>query len=197
VRNLKQVVVTKHDGTLERFSLTKLTNCLATVMRRRAYDPRLADPLSKAVAMHLQEWRDLAPPSTNYLYRCVRSVLQQTGLSDVADELATHRQQRRWRRVRIRVVDPQHAAPEGELWCKARLVETLQNRHGLRYPVARFLASRIENQVFALDYRVVSGAFLRELMRSEVLAWGLADEPALCEPAAAAGPLGEGGQTAA
>ena len=148
-------------------------------MQRQAYDPRLAGPLGRAVAMHLQEWRDPAPPSTSYVYRCVRAVLQQTGLSDVADELAGHRQQRRWRRARIRVVDPDRPAQEGTLWHKAPLVETLQNHYGLRYPVARFLAGRVEHQVFALDYRVVSKAFLWELIRNEVLAWGLADEQTL------------------
>ena len=179
MRSLKQLVITKQDGTLERFSLTKLTNCLAIVMRRQAYDPRLGGPLGKAVAMHLQEWRGAAPPSTEYVYRCVRSVLQQTGLSDVADDLAAHRRARRWRRARLRVVDPSQPRLDGHPWRKARIVDTLQNQYGLRYPVSRFLAGRIEHQVFALDYLLVSKAFLSELIRSEVLAWGLADEQTL------------------
>jgi len=33
------------------------------------------------------------------------------------------------------------------------------------------MARQIEAQVFALDYRVVTKAFLRELVRNEVLAW--------------------------
>lgn len=168
-------MVTKRDGTLERFSLAKLCNCLAAVMRRQAYDPRLAGPLAKAVAMHLQEWQESSPPSTDYIYRCVRSVLQQTGLSDVADELAGHRRQRRARRSRIQVTDPARPSAR-ERWRKAALVETLQNRHGLRYAVSRFMAGQIEAQVFSLGYREVSKPFLLELVRNEVQAWGLVDE---------------------
>jgi hypothetical protein len=178
VKRTKQIVVTKRDGTLERFSLEKLCNCLAAVMRRQAYDPRLAGPLAKAVAMHLQEWQEASPPTTDYIYRCVRSVLQQTGLTDGADELAAHRRQRRARRARIHVVTP--ARPGAcERWRKAALVETLQNSYGLRYSVSRFMAGQIEAQVFTLGYREVSKPFLLELMRNEVQAWGLVDEVAL------------------
>jgi hypothetical protein len=175
VKRTKQIVVTKRDGTLERFSLEKLCNCLAAAMRRQAYDPRLAGPLAKAVAMHLQEWQESSPPTTDYIYRCVRSVLQQTGLSDVADELAAHRRQRRARRARIQVLDPVRPGV-CERWRKAALVETLQNRHGLRYSVSRFMAGQIEAQVFALGYRAISKPFLVELTRNEVQAWGLVDE---------------------
>lgn len=179
MKSLKQIVVTKSDGTLERFNLAKLANCLATVMGQCANDPRLAGPLSKAVAMHLQEWRDAAPPTTNYVYRCVRSVLQQTGLEDVADLLAAHRRERRLRRARVRVVDPASRKADGEPWRKAPVIVALQQHFGVGGAVARFLAGRVERQVFALDYRLVSRAFLWELIRNEVLAWGLADERVL------------------
>jgi hypothetical protein len=182
VRSARQIIVTKRDGTLERFHLAKLSNCLAAVMRSRAYDPRLAAPLAKAVALHLQQWREPTPPTTDYIYRCVRSILQQTGLGDAADELAAHRRQRRARRRQIRVVDA-GPADRAELWRKSVLVQTLQTRYGLRHSVARFMAGRIEGQVFGLGYRVVSKLFLAELVRNEVLAWGLADERAM--PAAA------------
>lgn len=187
MRRTRQIVVTKRDGTLERFSLEKLCNCLAAVLRRQAYDPRLAGPLAKAVAMHLQEWQESSPPTTDYIYRCVRSVLQQTGLTDVADELAAHRRQRRARRARIHVVDPARPGAR-ERWRKGALVETLQNGQGLRYSVSRFMAGQIEARVFALGYREVTKPFLLELTRNEIQAWGLVDEVAAgadwpeCEP---------------
>jgi hypothetical protein len=61
--------------------------------------------------------------------------------------------------------------------------------------VARFLAGQIEAQVFTLDYRLITRPFLSELVRSEVLAWGLADEDVLRAEVADAGlpatPVGE------
>lgn len=186
MKSAKQIVVTKNDGTLERFSLTKLTSCLAAVMRGQAYDARLGSPLAKAVLMHLREWRGLKPPSTEYIYRCVCSVLEQTGLGDVAEDLAAHRRLRNARRHRTQVVDATGSDARGESWRKGALVGTLQSRYGLRHGVARFLAGQIEAQVFALGYRVVSRAFLAELVRNEVAAWGLADAPqaGTCVPAA-------------
>lgn len=188
MKSTKQIIVAKRDGSLERFSMAKLTNCLDRVMRGRAYDPALARPLTRAVAMHLRDWRNANPPSTDYVYRCVRTVLQQTGLSDVATDLAAHRRLRRLRRRRIRVLATGHAIGPGEPWHKIAIVATLQNRFGLGQTVARFIASQIEKQVFALGYRLVSKTFLAELVRNEVLAWGLADAQALrledshCEP---------------
>ncbi len=173
------IVITKSDGSLERFSFMKLRNCLAGVMREHAYDPRLAGPLARAVAMHLHEWRQPQPPTTDYIHRCVQSVLQQTGLSDIAGELAASRQIRRSRRRAIRVVDTLAVGGPGAAWRKAALVGTLEARYGLRHAAARFVASRIEQQVFILGYRLVSRTLLAELTRSEALAWGLADEQVL------------------
>jgi hypothetical protein len=175
VKSTRQIVLSKQDGTLERFSQAKLTNSLAAAMRNLAYEPRLAGPLARAVAMHLQEWSQPSPPTTDYVYRCARSVLQQTGLTDVADVLASHRRLRTVRRHRIRVVENASAGARSEPWRKSTLVETLRRRHGLRQAVSRFVAGRIEAQVFALDYRTVSRSFLAELMRSELQAWGLVD----------------------
>lgn len=187
MKSTRQIVLSKQDGTLERFSESKLTNCLAAAMRNLAYDPRLAGPLARAVAMHLQEWSHTSPPTTDYVYRCARSVLQQTGLTDVADVLASHRRLRTVRRHRIRVVESASAGARSEPWRKSALVETLRGRHGLRRAVSRFVAGRIEAQVFALDYRTVSKSFLAELMRSELQAWGLVEGRVYRVEAAVAG----------
>jgi hypothetical protein len=188
VKSLRQVVITKRDGTVERFSLSKLTNGLAACLRELNYDPALASPLARAVAMHLQEWSEPSPPSTSYIYRCVRAVLQQTGLSDVADALAAHRRRRQSQRQAIRVVDPEQPGCPGQAWRKSVLVATLHHDYGLRHAVCRFMAGQIESRVFALGYRVVSRPFLRELVRNEVLAWGLADEQAPYVKSAPVGP---------
>ncbi len=173
------IIVTKRDGTLERFRPAKLANCLARAMEQRQFDPKLAEPLVRAVALHLREWGEARPPSTGYIHRCVCAVLKQTGLSDIADDLAVQRRLRAIKRRKIRVLDNESKNPRGREWRKADVVEMLQNQYGLRHGVCRFLAGQVESQVFALNYRRVRTAFLAELVRSEVLAWGLADEQAL------------------
>lgn len=175
MKHSKTIVLTKRDGTAECFVVEKLTSSLARVLQERAYDPRLAGPLARAVAMHLEECSK--PQTTDYVFRCVCAVLEQTGLADIAGDLKRHRKARALRRRRIQVIDVAQAQANvrGRPWRKVAVVATLQNRYGLRLSVARFLASRIEAQVFALNYRLITRQFLAELVRNEVLAWGLAD----------------------
>lgn len=173
------MAVTKGDGSVECFSLTKLSNSLSRVLQGRSYDPRLAGPLARAVAMHLQEWGEPKPPTTEYIFRCVSSVLQQTGLTDVAEDLAHHRRLRAARRRRTRVLDGPDGGGKPRPWQKVAVVAALQNHYGVRHAVARFLAGQIESQVFALNYRLITRPFMTELVRNEILAWGLADEQVL------------------
>lgn len=175
MKHRKPIIVTKRDGTLERFSGSKLRNCLARAIGGCSYDARLAEPLVRAVAMHLRECCASRPPTTNYIHRCVCSVLKQTGLSDVADDLTLHRRLRTLKRRRIRLVETEDASG-GQAWRKATVVEILENQYGLRHAVCRFLAGQIESQLFALNYRLIRQSFLAELVHNEVLAWGLADE---------------------
>lgn len=171
----KAIVVTKRDGTLERFEATKLTNTLSQAMQANQYDEKLAVPLCRAVEMHLYECVGPRPPSTNYIHRCACAVLRQTGLTDVADLLNTQRRMRTLRRQRVRVLDDR-TVPTTELrWRKALVVDLLHARYTLRHRIARFIAGQVEWQVFALEYRVIRQSFLLELIQHELLAWGLSE----------------------
>lgn len=187
MKRCKGTVVTKRDGSAECLNLAKLSSCVARALQACQYDARLAGPLVKAVALHLGEWHDSQPPTTDYVFRCACAVLQQTGLTDAAEYLEHNRRLREARRRRIRVIDAGELAQarRGRPWQKLALVATLQNVYGLRHAVARFLAGQVEAQVFALNYRTVTQQFLRELVRNEVLAWGLVDEQSLKALAAA------------
>jgi hypothetical protein len=171
----RPVVVTKRDGTLESFSASKLRASLSMALQACCCDARAADPLTRAVGLHLT--RDCAghQPSTEYIYYCVCTALAHTGLGEVAEELAAHRRLRESRRRRVRVLDQLKSAGYPQRWRKTALVATLRDVYGLQQTVARFLAGRIEEQVFGLGYRQVSKTLLAELMRSELMAWGLLD----------------------
>jgi len=173
-----QIVVTKQDGTVERFDETKLANCLARVLGELSYDARIGRPLARAIAMHLEHWSAAEPPSTAYIRQCVCAVLEQTGLSDVAAALTAHWRHRRRLRQRLQILEAGATNGAASGWRKAALVETLQQRYGLGQAVSRYLAGRIESQVFALGYRQVSTTLVSELTRNEVAAWGLAEAKA-------------------
>lgn len=168
--------VAKRDGSQETFELGKLRRSLANAMRGCGYDEMYADALAKAVAIHVKEWGDATPPSTEYIFGCVRAVLDETGLGDVAAALQRHFRQREVKRRRVEVVTTRRPDQPRAAWSKGRVATTLERRHGLRTSVARILAGEIENRVLGLNYSIVSSALIAELIRNELMAWGLSDD---------------------
>ncbi len=185
------ILIAKREGGLEPFQQAKPHRCLVAAMKAQRRDHRLAGPLVQALRLHMLKRREPGPVSAEYVFRCVHAVLTDTGLGDVAERLARHRRRRAERRRRVRVLAEQAGEPRP--WSKAAIVETLQGRFGLSYETSRILASEIERRILALDYRLVSATLVEELIRGELLAWGLACDPTPADrPAAVPRPGGEG-----
>ena len=191
----KAVVVAKQDSSIERFSDAKLRNCLAAVLTATRQDPNLASPLARAVAMHLADWSDREPPSSEYVFRCVQAVFNQTGLQQAARCMAVHRRRRRARRKQVQVVYPDRATASPVPWSKTRVVACLRSAHGLGPSVARLLAGEVEMRLLSLGFRFVRPALIKALIENVLMAWGLASgdvevvvcaQPAVVVPPAAA-----------
>ncbi len=177
-------IVSKRDGSREPFSASKLRRCMDVLLRGAGFDPHLATPLSKAVALHIQGCDDDAPLTSAYVFDCVHAVLSQTGLREAADGFRGHRDRRRGSRDRISVIDESGTSRSTLPWDKACLIETLRGKYGLRHAVSRYLASEIENKVFALGYQSVSRRLLSALVKNELSSWGLRDD-GIVEPCGA------------
>ena len=168
-------MIAKREGQLERFEPPKPRRCLAAAMKACNRDLRLADALAGAVALHLRDWSAAGPPSSDYIFRCLRTALVETGMEDVAQHLVLHRRRRASQRRGLSVFDVNKSHYALAPWRKAAVAATLEGRHGLTHAVARILAGEIERRVLALEYSVVSKSLIRELVRNELLAWGLVD----------------------
>lgn len=168
-------MIAKREGQLERFEPPKPRRCLAAAMKACNRDLRLADALAGAVALHLRDWSAAGPPSSDYIFRCLRTALVETGMEDVAQHLVLHRRRRASQRRGLSVFDVDKSHYALAPWRKAAVAATLEGRHGLTHAVARILAGEIERRVLALEYSVVSKSLIRELVRNELLAWGLVD----------------------
>jgi hypothetical protein len=175
VTDPRMPMIRKCDGSLERFEFHKLRRGVAVAMRDCGYEERLADAIAQAVSLHLRDWRQDRPPSSEYIFRCVRTVLDETGLQEVAQRLMTYRRQRACRRRSLFVFDSRHPDLAAKPWRKSAVVGTLQRRHRLSRMAARILAGQIEERVLSLDYSVISSALVAELIRSELMAWGLSE----------------------
>ena len=192
----KEIVLSKCDGSVECFAPSKLSTCLARALQGREDDARLAEPLARAVAMHLREWSGSAPPTTQYVFRCICSVLQQTGLGDVADDLHRYRRRRTADRRRIRVVDTRRGPGAGRTLAKAGAGRDAAE--SLWVSPCRGASSRGRSKArLGLSYRVITRQqFMVELTKNEVLAWGLGDRQVLdavpASPQPVAAPAAEG-----
>jgi 2-phosphoglycerate kinase len=182
VSSSKRIMIAKREGDLEVFETAKLRRCLTAAMKLCNCDTRLADALARAVKLHLQDWTETAPPTTDYVFRCIRTALTETGMDHVAQRIAGYRRRREIQRRSLLVSDHRISRPAAVPWRKATVARSLETFHGLSHSVARILASEIEQRVLALGYNVVSTALIAELIRSELWAWGLADTAATMAP---------------
>lgn len=168
-------MIAKREGRLEPFETAKLRRCLAAAMKTCNCDERFADALARALELHLRDRREPRPPTTDYIFRCLRTALCETGMDQVARQLARHRRRRTSQRRKLSVFDARASQPALAPWRKATVAGTLERRHGLTHSVARILAGEIERRVLALEYSAISTALIAELIRNELMAWGLAD----------------------
>lgn len=168
------VRVRKRDGSHEPFQMAKLRRSIAIAMRSCRVDERFADSLARAVTVHMEQNAAGRPPTTDYVFRCVRAVLSETGLEEIARQLIVHRRTRAARRRSV-VIQNHRRGGQLEAWSKSVICQTLQRKHGLERGTARMLSGEIEQRVLGLHYGVVSTNLVSELIRGELLAWGLAE----------------------
>jgi hypothetical protein len=172
-----QIMITKRGGSRELFEPAKPRRCLTAALRACKDDDRFADALVRAVEFHLRHWTRGALPTSDYVFRCLRTALIQTGMQQAADQLALHRRRREMRRQNLAVLDPQDDGESAVApWRKSDVARTLEDDCGLSHSVARILAGEVERRVLALDYTVVSKPLIAEVINNELMAWGLAEE---------------------
>jgi hypothetical protein len=175
MKNQTRAMIAKREGGLEVFDSAKPRRCLAAAMKACGCNTRIAEALAQAIELHVRDWPDASPPSSNYIFRCLHTALTQTGMENVAQRLVLHRRHRANRRRRLSVLDADQSRYALAPWRKAAVAGTLEGGYGLSHAVARILAGEVERRVLALEYSVVSKPLIRELVRSELLAWGLGD----------------------
>ncbi len=182
MKHAAAVVVIKRDGSSEPFSLAKLRRCILLGLAGTTHDIRIADALARAVYVHLKQLTGERRPTTDYVFGCVRTVLSRTKLGEVANRLTLHRKMRNSARKRLRVSEALVSASRTTKWRKKLLIALLQNAYGLQRSTARILAGEIETRVLSMNYAVISQVLISELIRNELMAWGLHEDVPLARP---------------
>lgn len=173
------LMIAKSDGSREPFQVIKLRRCLSLALRDSGMDENHALPLADAVRMHLEQDASRATLTSEYVFQCAIAVLTQTGATAAAEELQRHQRERDGLRRRTRVFDPRCPAKGLKPWLKSIVVAALQCKHGADPVVARALAGEVEMRVFACGYQVVRTPLIAEIVKNELMSWGLIDELAV------------------
>ncbi len=174
----KPLQVRKRDGAVEPFCPAKLRNCIRSTLcaigDSSGLDLLVAKGLTEAVEQFLLRAKLDVPIPAAHLLELVELVLTQTGHAAAAAAARRHAiardRQRRWLLV---------AAPSARgryvhhRWNKGHLVRHLRRQHLLDAPASRMIAGRVEQLVFNCGLKVVTAGLVREMVDSELLAWGL------------------------
>jgi hypothetical protein len=174
-----EVRVRKRDGSLEPLSYAKLLNCLRRGLEAGGEavgtEASIAAGLAEAVHDHLRKAFREEPVDSKHLSELVEVVLAQTGHTAACWAAQQHRAMREQQRRRVMVANPRPS--DGRYirrrWDKSHIVQHLRRQHGLDAPVARMLAGRVEQLVFNCGLKVVTVGLVYEMIKSELLAWGL------------------------
>lgn len=167
------VRVVKRDGTVETFEPAKLRRCLAIGMKACDHRAGLANDLVRAMEMHLRDCSAGRALKSDYIFRCARTVLRETGLPEVAKVLDSFRRHRATCREQVRVFSEKREDQSLKKWRKTCLVNTLVRDFGVSGSTARVLAGEVEQRVLMLGYGAVSTGLISELIRTELRCWGL------------------------
>lgn len=173
------ISVLKRDGTVEVFVLAKLHGCIGNGFlssgEPQERNSATSRGLAEAVQTYLRKCRPNSAVPSDHIGELVELVLTQTGYSAASAAIKHHHhvreRLRRWVKVaQFRTRDETYVHRQ---WDKSKLVQTLKTRHQLDGPAARVIAGRVEGHVFGCGLKVVTADLVKEMLHSELLAWGL------------------------
>lgn len=180
VRAIDRLLVRKRDGQIEALAVAKLVECL----RRVLHDERDADPpatsqgLVETVVQYLARGRFAAPVPSVQISELLAAVLVHTGHAPAAQLLRLHTRWRDRQRRKLHVARrrPSLGRYVNRRWSKGAIVASLKSDYDIGTITARSIAANVENAVLRSELPIVTTGLIREVIQSELLGWGLADE---------------------
>lgn len=144
-----QLSVIKNDGSIEQYLHTKV---LGTI--NRALDDVeqtniiAAEQFAEAVTFHLYHNSDSSNIKSEDVHHLVIKALTETGYQQAAIALGDHRKHRKITRSRIEVL---HSTGRINRWNKSLIVRKLTGKCQLEQPLARAVATSVEEKVLNLN----------------------------------------------
>lgn len=171
--NKMQRKVMKSDGTIEKYKHTKvlasLNHALVLIDQPNVF---AAEQFADAITYYFYRDKNASIISTDDIHLMIISVLNATGYENAAHALTEHRLQRRLRRNRIEVFNPDARAPQNipQRWDKSRIVQNLTYSKGIEIDLARAIAAGVEEKVLNMDVNNITTNLIREIVYAETSA---------------------------
>lgn len=172
------MTVVKTDGEREPYLHTKVLGSIANALGAAGLpDITTAQELAEAVTFFLYRNATNHPISTSEILSVIKTVLAGTGFEEAAVALSEHHFRRKLKRCRIEVVrgdtDNLYTDRSEQVtgrWNKSRIVEYLITKHHLHRPIARTIASMVEEKVFNMGLPVVPAGLVKQLVLNDAAA---------------------------
>ena len=149
-----QLSVIKNDGSVEEYLHTKV---LGTINRALDDVSRTniiaAEQFAEAVTFHLYHNSNSSNIKSDDVHHLVIKALIETGYPDAALALKEHRMIRNIQRSRIEV---SRSTGQVKRWNKSLIVDKLKNKCQLAYPIARAVATAVEEKVLNLNMTCIN-----------------------------------------
>ena len=166
-----QLHVVKSDGSIEEYVHTKVIGTISRVLSKVGSDSvYLAEQLTDVVTYYLYQQENKSRISSSEIFSIIVAILTETGYEDAADLLNEFHLRRRFKRLRTEVIsidiqeitDAQAFADTEQSentyqWDKSRIVSNLTEKYSFDNPMARMIASMVEDRIFNLD--IIMGTF--------------------------------------
>jgi hypothetical protein len=179
-----KLTVVKTDGAKEPYLHTKVIGSIANAFGAAGQsDITAAQELAEAVTFFLYRNATNMAISTSEILSVIETVLAGTGFEEAAIALSEHHFERKLKRCRIEVARGRHSGLSDadnlytdhseqtrSRWNKSRIVEYLVAKHHLHRPIARTIASMVEEKVFNMGLPVVPAGLVKQLVLNDAAA---------------------------
>lgn len=178
--------VVKADASQERYLHTKvigtINNALDSAGRA---DAELSQHLAEVVTYFVHRQGQII--SSGEVFSIIKAILEATGHTDAAEALDRHHYLRKLSRARVEVLHADAAGP-AQLealwedstcrlpWQKQNIVAYIMRNWKLEKPLARTIASAVEQKIFNIGSQVVCSELIKQLVLAETAAFSRAQK---------------------
>lgn len=165
-----QIKVIKTDGFIEEYLHTKVigtfNNALGLIDQSNLY---AAEQFAEAITFYLYQKNSDKTITSNQIHLMIQAILTATGYQNAAAALNDYYINRKLQRRRIEILednDIENSWIPGH-WNKSYIVNYLMETHHLEYPLARAIASSVEEKVLNLGTNRITRSLIHELILND------------------------------